>query len=93
MPWLAFVCFIVSLYIWYVDMDSYLGMMYINLIYVGTALILIINFFICIDQTKKFEMRTGEPMPNEDFLRKIILLQITTFFIFVASYFLFLAIC
>lgn len=92
MPWFAFVCFIVSLYIWYVDIDSYLGMMYINLIYIGTALILIINFFICIDQTKKFEKRTGQPMPSEDFLKRINVLQIVTFIVFLASYFVFLII-
>ena len=92
MPWFAFVCFIVSLYIWYVDIDSYLGMIYINLIYIGTALILIINFFICIDQTKKFEKRTGQPMPSEDFLKRINVLQIVTFIVFLASYFVFLII-
>lgn len=92
MPWLAFVCFLVSLYIWYVDIDSYLGMLYINLMYNGTALIFIINFFICIDQTKKFENKTGQKMPSEDFLKRINALQITTFILFVASYFILLII-
>lgn len=92
MPWLAFVSFVISLIILYIDGDKFISALCINLIYVGAALMMIANFFICIDQTKKFERKTGLTMPSEDFLKKINVLQITTFILFVASYFLLLII-
>ncbi len=90
MKWLAFVCFIVSLYIWYVKNELMLYVKLRDFIYIGTALIIIINFFICYGQTKKLEKKTGQPMPSEDFLKKINVLQIITFILFVASYFVLL---
>ncbi len=86
MPWFAVVSFVISLIILYIDGEKFFASLYINLIYIGTALIMIVNFFICINQTKKFEKRTGLKIPSEDFLKRINILQITTFILFVASY-------
>lgn len=86
MPWFAFVCFVISLVVLYVGGEKFISMLWISFMYIATAFLMIINFFICINQTKKFEKRTGLKMPSEDFLKKINVLQITTFILFVLSY-------
>lgn len=87
MPWLAGVSFAVSLLLVYVGGEKFIGMLWINFIYIATAFLIVSNFFICIQQTKKFEKKTGIKMPSEVFLKKINLLHIVTFVLFVASYF------
>ena len=87
MPWFAGVSFSVSLLLIYVGGEKFIGMLWINYIYIATAFLIVVNFFVCIQQTKKFEKKTGIKMPSEDFLKKINLLHIVTFVLFVASYF------
>ena len=87
MPWLAGVSFAVSLLLVYVGGEKFIGMLWINFIYIATAFLIVSNFFVCIQQTKKFEKKTGIKMPSEVFLKKINLLHIVTFVLFVASYF------
>ncbi len=46
--------------------EKYIGMLWINFIYIATAFLIVSSFFICIKQTGKFEKKTGMKTPSED---------------------------